>query len=67
MLVYEYKQIILKMLIIIMKLRNTIIYTVILILMIDFACFLAWSTSGQMPVDNFHAGIISESIIKLIK
>jgi len=50
-----------------MRLRDIIIYTVILILMVDFACFLMWATSGQTPTDNFHAGIISESIIKLIK
>lgn len=37
------------------------------ILLIDFLGFIAWSVSGQKPVDNFHAGIITETIINLIK
>ena len=50
-----------------MKYIKMFIWVVVMILFIDFVGFIAWSTSGQKPVDNFHAGIGFETIIKLIK
>lgn len=48
---------------------NNLIYTTISILafllILDFTAFIAWAMSGQMPVDNFHFGVISKSVIGL--
>lgn len=36
------------------------------VLMIDILGFMGWVASGQIPIDNFHIGIITKSIISLI-
>ena len=46
---------------------KTIAIVVITILVIDFACLMAWIYSGQAPQDDFFAGAISYNIINLIK
>lgn len=45
--------------------KEIIGYVIVFVLVVDVLGFIAWSTSGQKPIDSFHAGIISESIIKL--
>lgn len=37
---------------------------VLLYIVFDFAPFILWAMSGQKPADSFHAGIITETIIK---
>lgn len=39
-------------------------YGVAFILVIDVMGFIAWKLSDQKPVDNFHAGVITESILE---
>lgn len=46
--------------------KELIGYAIMFVLMVDILGFIAWATTGQKPEDNFHAGIISESIIKLV-
>lgn len=38
---------------------------VIVILLIDALCLLAWALSGQYPADGFYLGAITKSIISL--
>lgn len=40
-----------------------IFYFAVAIMFIDLIGFTAWATSGQKPQDNFHAGIILETLI----
>ena len=44
-----------------------VINGLVFVLVIDLLGFIAWKTSGQVAPDNFHAGVITESIINLIK
>lgn len=39
---------------------------IVLLLVVDMLGFMLWIASGQIPVDSFHIGIITESIIKII-
>lgn len=32
----------------------------------DFIGFMAWATSGQLPVDSFYVGTITTHLLKLI-
>lgn len=41
------------------------LWIVVGVLFIDFLGFGSWALSGQRPIDDFHAGIITESIIHL--
>lgn len=43
-----------------------ILVFVVGILLIDMFGFMFWVVSGQMPVDNFYAGVITKTIISLI-
>jgi|ETNvirnome_2_130_1030620.scaffolds.fasta_scaffold13804_6 hypothetical protein len=36
------------------------------ILLFDFAGFVLWSISGQVPADNFYIGSITNHIIEII-
>lgn len=49
------------------KTINAIIWIVILVLIIDAIGFMAWSVSGQVPADNFHAGVITKTFINKIQ
>jgi len=46
---------------------KAILYTIYAILYIDFIGYIFWSISGQVPLDSFYIGIVSNSIINLIK
>jgi hypothetical protein len=37
------------------------------ILIADVYGFLLWELSGQVPVDAFHTGLITEKILNIIK
>jgi hypothetical protein len=39
--------------------------TVLIVLAIDFVGMVAWSISGQFPLDGFYVGRISTEIIRL--
>lgn len=39
-----------------------VLYVVMCLLFIDLLGAIAWRTSGQVPPDGFHAGIITESV-----
>jgi NADH:ubiquinone oxidoreductase subunit 3 (subunit A) len=41
-------------------------YVIMFVLFIDVLGFVAWATSGQKPVDSFHAGAITENIIRVV-
>ena len=43
-----------------------ILQGIIIIMIIDFTGFIAWKTTNQKPLDNFHAGIITETIVKAL-
>ncbi len=43
-----------------------VLYGLLVILFIDVLGFIAWRLSEQKPADSFHAGIITESIIKVL-
>ena len=45
---------------------KNIMYVLGFVFMFDVLGFMFWIASGQMPVDNFHVGVITESIIKII-
>lgn len=45
---------------------KNIMYVLGLVFMFDVLGFMFWSVSGQIPVDSFHVGVITESIIKII-
>lgn len=45
---------------------EVLIMFMVVFLLLDVMFFILWTASCQVPVDNFHAGIISESIIRLI-
>lgn len=40
-------------------------YVVVGILLIDVMGFIAWVSSGQVPVDNFYFGTITKHVIGL--
>jgi hypothetical protein len=42
------------------------LFLLALIIMLDFFCFSLWFLSDQKPVDSFHAGIITSTILKAI-
>jgi hypothetical protein len=47
---------------------TTIIMSIILfLLVIDLMGFYAWALSGQTPIDDYHLGIITETIVKIIR
>lgn len=46
---------------------KSIIYIVVIVMVIDLLGFVSWALSGQVAPDKYHTGIISESIIKIIK
>jgi len=46
--------------------KNTIITVLSMVLVLDFICFVAWATSGQIPQDGFYFGMITKNIINLI-
>lgn len=41
-------------------------WVVLVVLCIDLLGAIAWKLSDQVAPDNFHAGIITEQIIKII-
>lgn len=45
---------------------STIITVLIILMVIDFVCFLAWGFSGQYPADGFYLGRISREILQAI-
>jgi hypothetical protein len=45
---------------------KTIFTIVVVILVVDFFCFIGWAMSGQKPVDNFYFGTISAHIISSV-
>lgn len=47
--------------------KNIIVSIVMMIMFIDLLGFVSWALSGQISPDKYHAGIITESIIKVIK
>ena len=44
-----------------------IFYVVVVVLGIDLLGAIAWRLTSQTPPDQFHTGIITESIIRIIK
>ena len=42
-------------------------YGLLVVLFVDILGAVAWRLSEQTPPDQFHAGIITESIIRTIK
>lgn len=44
---------------------NFALATVLIVLAIDFVGMVAWSISGQLPLDGFYVGRISTEIIRL--
>ena len=44
---------------------KTILYIITIYLFLDIAGFLAWSLSGQLPVDNFYLGSLSANLLRL--
>jgi len=45
-----------------------VLQVIVIVLVIDFAGFVWWTTSGKKPVDSFYVGAISANIInKVIK
>jgi len=46
---------------------EVLIMFIVVFLLLDVMNFILWTASCQVPVDNFHTGIISESIINLIR
>jgi hypothetical protein len=46
---------------------NAVAIVIVVILVIDFACFIAWGLSGQTPVDGFYAGAITSNVLKVLK
>ncbi len=48
-----------------MNILKTILYTLGILLLIDFIGLIMWLASGQLPVDNFFVGTISYHIINL--
>lgn len=45
---------------------STIITVLIILMFIDFVCFMAWGISGQYPADGFYIGRISREILQAI-
>lgn len=43
---------------------RTVLWVLVIAFMVDFACFIWWTMSGQKPVDSFYVGAISANIIK---
>ena len=43
-----------------------IVYVIVFVLFVDLLGAIAWGLTSQTPPDDFHAGIITESIIKAI-
>lgn len=48
------------------KKSNIILDIVLLILLVDFLGFVAWTLSGQLPADGFFIGRITTEVLKLI-
>lgn len=48
------------------KTLTTIATVAAIILLIDFAGFLAWGMSGQHPVDNFYVGTITTHALRAV-
>jgi len=46
---------------------KTLLWIIVWILFIDFIVFCWWKLSGQVAPDQGHLGIITESIIGIIK
>ena len=46
--------------------KNIIVSIVMLVMFIDLLGFGSWALSGQIPPDKYHAGMITESIIKAL-
>lgn len=49
------------------KILNATLWIAMIIMMIDLLGFIAWSTSGQRPIDGFYAGAITTSIIRAVR
>jgi len=45
---------------------KTISKWAIAILLIDFICFIAWASSGQIPSDGFYFGMITRNLLQAI-
>lgn len=43
-----------------------IVTAILIILAIDFAGFIAWSLSGNRPVDNFYIGTITTHTLRAV-
>lgn len=43
-----------------------IFYAVLIVLAIDFIVYAMWVLSGQVPVDGFYVGAITNAILKAI-
>lgn len=41
-------------------------WVIVVVLVIDFIGFIAWSMSGQHPEDGFYAGAITTNVLKTI-
>lgn len=39
---------------------------VVIVLVLDFLCFISWAMSGQFPTDNFYLGAITRNVLQLI-
>lgn len=43
---------------------KTVLQIIAFILLVDVLGFIMWGMSGQVAPDNFHAGIITETVVK---
>ena len=49
------------------KMIKNICFVLMFVLCVDLLGAIAWELTSQTPPDQFHAGIITESIIRAIK
>lgn len=47
--------------------KSIAVSIIVFVMVVDLMGFVAWSISKDKPVDNFHAGIITESIINKVR
>lgn len=49
-----------------MKIAQTILTIIAIVLVIDFAGFVLWASSGQKPVDNVYVGTITAHALSAV-
>lgn len=45
---------------------KTVGWVIVIVLVVDFFCFMAWVASGQHPVDGFYFGAITANVLKFL-